>query len=113
MEFCDLGKHCSLKECRRQDYLPFQCKYCQNFYCLDHRSITEHKCSKYRELTRKVVPKSSTKYYCIVCQKNTKIEMKCPMCKKNTCLGHRHYHLCSEKIEKDDEKEGLRKWFCC
>ena len=22
MEFCDLGSHCSLEECRRQDYLP-------------------------------------------------------------------------------------------
>lgn len=45
MEFCDLGKHCKL--CFRQDYLPFQCKFCREFYCLEHRMIGDHNCPKY------------------------------------------------------------------
>jgi len=48
MEFCDVGKHCKL--CFRQDYLPFQCKYCREFYCLEHRMIRDHHCLQYKSL---------------------------------------------------------------
>lgn len=111
MEFSDLGSHCSLKECNRQDYLPFQCKYCHEFYCLEHRTEIDHNCSKYEETTRtKIKKKKEVKHTCIVCKKDTKIEMKCFMCQKNTCLAHRHYHTCLKRLEKKDN--SIKNWFC-
>ena len=40
MEFSDLGKHC--KFCNRQDFLPFRCNECQNYFCKDHWK--DHNC---------------------------------------------------------------------
>lgn len=111
MEFCDLGMHCSLKECNRQDYLPFQCKYCKKFYCLEHRFPFKHYCSELEKTKNKIpIPTRKTKNYCVVCKKDTKIEMKCVMCQKNTCLVHRHYHTCIRRLEK---KESFFSKLCC
>jgi len=46
MEFSNLGKHCSEPTCRQKDFLPFNCKFCLNMFCLDHRETKEHKCPK-------------------------------------------------------------------
>lgn len=72
MEFCDLGKHC--KFCFRQDYLPFQCKYCREFYCLEHRMMDDHQCIK------------------------KKYKKKCPICQSKN-HNKDSPHLCSINIE--------------
>lgn len=45
-EFPDLGKHCSVEECKQIDFLPFTCDRCRQVYCLEHRSYIKHHCPK-------------------------------------------------------------------
>lgn len=45
-EFPDLGKHCSVEECKQIDFLPFTCDGCRQIYCLEHRSYLKHNCPK-------------------------------------------------------------------
>lgn len=45
-QFPDLGKHCSLQECKQIDFLPFTCDRCRQVFCLEHRSYTKHSCPK-------------------------------------------------------------------
>ncbi|XVF75792.1 hypothetical protein PTKIN_Ptkin13bG0215400 [Pterospermum kingtungense] len=45
-EFPDLGKHCSVEDCKQIDFLPFTCDRCHLVYCLDHRSYVKHQCPK-------------------------------------------------------------------
>lgn len=45
-EFPDLGKHCSVEECKQIDFLPFTCDRCRQVYCLDHRGYIKHNCPK-------------------------------------------------------------------
>ncbi|KAJ8562659.1 hypothetical protein K7X08_031111 [Anisodus acutangulus] len=42
--FPNLGKHCSVEDCRQIDFLPFTCDCCHKVYCLDHRSYIRHQC---------------------------------------------------------------------
>jgi predicted nucleic acid binding AN1-type Zn finger protein len=51
MEFPDLGKYCSFKECKRLDFLPFKCDLCKLYFCAEHRKCEAHKCS---ELAKKM-----------------------------------------------------------
>ncbi|XP_022766005.1 zinc finger AN1 and C2H2 domain-containing stress-associated protein 16-like [Durio zibethinus] len=43
-EFPDLGKHCSVEDCKQIDFLPFTCDRCHLVYCLEHRSYIKHHC---------------------------------------------------------------------
>ncbi|CAL9763819.1 unnamed protein product [Musa acuminata subsp. burmannicoides] len=43
-EFPDLGKHCSVDDCRQIDFLPFTCDRCNQVFCLQHRSYISHQC---------------------------------------------------------------------
>ncbi|KAF8102141.1 hypothetical protein N665_0201s0424 [Sinapis alba] len=45
-EFPDLGKHCSVDDCKQIDFLPFTCDRCTQVFCLDHRSYMKHNCPK-------------------------------------------------------------------
>lgn len=47
MEFSNLGSHCSIENCRQQDFLPFQCDACFKTFCRDHRSYAEHLCKHF------------------------------------------------------------------
>ena len=38
------GTLCSQEGCRACDFLPFTCKFCQEDYCLEHRSKFKHSC---------------------------------------------------------------------
>lgn len=43
-EFPDLGKHCSVDDCKLIDFLPFTCDRCRQVFCLEHRSYNKHSC---------------------------------------------------------------------
>ncbi|XP_058073683.1 zinc finger AN1 and C2H2 domain-containing stress-associated protein 16-like [Magnolia sinica] len=43
-EFPNLGKHCSVDDCKLIDFLPFTCDRCNQVFCLEHRSYTKHLC---------------------------------------------------------------------
>ncbi|CAL5193461.1 unnamed protein product [Lathyrus oleraceus] len=45
-QFPDLGKHCTVSDCRLIDFLPFTCDRCNQVYCLEHRSYIKHHCTK-------------------------------------------------------------------
>ncbi|CAA7395448.1 unnamed protein product [Spirodela intermedia] len=45
-EFPNLGRHCSVADCRQIDFLPFTCDRCNQVLCLDHRSYARHSCPK-------------------------------------------------------------------
>jgi len=46
MHFAEVGDHCSMTTCNRQDFLPFKCDCCNNTYCLEHRTYSAHNCPK-------------------------------------------------------------------
>ncbi|KAF5737695.1 Zinc finger AN1 and C2H2 domain-containing stress-associated protein 16 [Tripterygium wilfordii] len=43
-EFPDLGKHCTVEDCKQIDFLPFTCDRCRQVFCLEHRSYVKHNC---------------------------------------------------------------------
>ncbi|KAI4300781.1 hypothetical protein L6164_034117 [Bauhinia variegata] len=45
-EFPDLGKHCTVEDCKQIDFLPFTCDRCNKVFCLEHRSYAKHQCPK-------------------------------------------------------------------
>ncbi|KAJ4842643.1 stress-associated protein [Turnera subulata] len=45
-QFPDLGKHCSVQDCKQIDFLPFTCDRCRQVFCLEHRSYIKHSCPK-------------------------------------------------------------------
>ncbi|KTW26185.1 hypothetical protein T552_03076 [Pneumocystis carinii B80] len=46
MEFPNIGSYCSYPSCRRLDYLPFKCLYCNKEFCNDHKNEENHDCEK-------------------------------------------------------------------
>ncbi|GMH20155.1 hypothetical protein Nepgr_021996 [Nepenthes gracilis] len=46
LELPKLGKHCSVDDCKLIDFLPFTCDRCRQVFCLDHRTYTQHRCSR-------------------------------------------------------------------
>lgn len=57
-EFPDLGKHCSVGECKLIDFLPFTCDGCNKVFCLQHRTYSQHLCpnANQRDVTVVVCP---------------------------------------------------------
>ncbi|KAM7451737.1 hypothetical protein ABFA07_000755 [Porites harrisoni] len=43
-DLLSLGTHCSLKDCKRLDFLPFRCSHCKEIFCLHHRTPEGHQC---------------------------------------------------------------------
>jgi len=44
MEFSGIGKHCTLPQCNKRDFLPFSCDFCNCTYCNDHWTRDKHNC---------------------------------------------------------------------
>ncbi|ODV80385.1 uncharacterized protein CANTADRAFT_49939 [Suhomyces tanzawaensis NRRL Y-17324] len=38
----DIGKNCS--KCNQLDFLPFQCEFCNQVFCSNHRTLDQHDC---------------------------------------------------------------------
>ncbi|XP_011078901.1 zinc finger AN1 and C2H2 domain-containing stress-associated protein 16 [Sesamum indicum] len=62
----NLGKHCSVDDCRQIDFLPFTCDCCRQIYCLEHRSYSRHQCIKAKECNVTVV-------ICPLCAKGVRL----------------------------------------
>lgn len=39
--------------CGKDEYLPFKCRYCGGYYCIDHRLPENHNCSSALQITEK------------------------------------------------------------
>lgn len=95
----DIGKPCYF--CRKQDFLPFECKHCHFYFCIKHRAPSAHKCMSTENCKEKSFTCTVIKYECEYCCKKSYIETLCPVCNLNFCVSHRHpeAHQC-EKLEK-------------
>ncbi|KAK9065769.1 hypothetical protein SSX86_015170 [Deinandra increscens subsp. villosa] len=40
----NLGKQCSVDDCKLIDFLPFTCDSCNQVFCLEHRGYSTHQC---------------------------------------------------------------------
>lgn len=65
-EFPDLGKHCSVDDCKLIDFLPFNCDQCKKVFCLQHRSYTSHLCPNAND-------KDVTVLICPLCSKGVRL----------------------------------------
>lgn len=99
-EFADLGKHCHLKGCNRQDYLPFKCKHCKEWFCKDHWEVEHHNCIL--KPAKEIIVTKVKKLYTNTCShKRCKtrelVPVVCTNCNKNYCLKHRlpSIHKCA------------------
>ncbi|XP_074559756.1 zinc finger AN1 and C2H2 domain-containing stress-associated protein 16-like [Curcuma longa] len=64
--FPNLGKHCSVGDCRQLDFLPFTCDRCNQVFCLQHRSYINHKCPNANQ-------KDVTVLICPLCAKGVRL----------------------------------------
>ncbi|XP_020103211.1 zinc finger AN1 and C2H2 domain-containing stress-associated protein 16-like [Ananas comosus] len=65
-EFPDLGKHCSVDDCKQIDFLPFTCDRCSQVFCLQHRGYTKHLCPNANQ-------KDVTVLICPLCAKSVRL----------------------------------------
>ncbi|XP_068653056.1 zinc finger AN1 and C2H2 domain-containing stress-associated protein 16-like [Aristolochia californica] len=65
-EFPDLGKHCSVDDCKQIDFLPFSCDRCKQVFCLEHRSHIKHQCPS-------ADPNDVTVLICPLCAKGVRV----------------------------------------
>ncbi|KMZ61411.1 AN1-type zinc finger protein 2B [Zostera marina] len=65
-EFPNLGKHCSVDDCKMIDFLPFTCDRCSQVFCLEHRGYSTHSCPKANQQDVTVV-------VCPICAKGVRL----------------------------------------
>ncbi|XP_063768997.1 AN1-type zinc finger protein 1 isoform X4 [Eleginops maclovinus] len=98
----NIGKHCHIESCNRNDFLPFVCGLCSGVFCLDHRSREAHSCSEEPEKKEPRITGGNKSYPCSFqdCKGKELLPVICPQCAKHFCLAHRHQddHEC-EKLE--------------
>jgi len=108
MEF-NIGKHCSLQECKQLDFLPFECDACKKIFCLEHRTSEAHKCPNQNrdieenKVNTQDISKSKHSYSCQKsgCKGHELIEIRCISCRLRFCVKHR--------LEQDHSCKGLQK----
>ena len=96
-----IGKICSY--CKRHDFLPFQCKYCHDYFCIRHRSPSYHDCAFIPNNTvSNKKPSSRQTYECLFCSKKGYLQFHCPVCNENFCVSHRHAedHKCTKAFKR-------------
>jgi predicted nucleic acid binding AN1-type Zn finger protein len=99
----DIGAICF--ECKRQDFLPFQCKFCKEQFCINHRYTDQHACGYKLNQCREVPKEKQSKkkiedrHKCFQCKQYTLLQIRCPTCGNNFCLKHRNSldHVCKKK----------------
>lgn len=113
MEFNNLGKNC--RYCLQKDFLPFLCKYCNHYYCMNHTNTKYHQdCNKLKEKSN-IKKIKFNKKKCFVCNKKDKYNYTCNKCNKDVCMIHRYEweHKCNIKlINKSKIKKSIKKKSC-
>ena len=86
----DIGKHCGNADCKRLDFLPIRCPFCNKHFCKNHIIGLNHDCQNIPaiEIGDGIVKvyKCSLDY----CSGTEHIEIICQCCKLVFCLTHRH-----------------------
>ncbi|CRG93285.1 AN1-like zinc finger, putative [Plasmodium gallinaceum] len=50
----EIDKQCSYDYCKINDFLPFLCRYCKKFFCINHQNAEDHECIDYLEIKNKI-----------------------------------------------------------
>lgn len=93
MEF---GRKCQFTNCNIVDFLPFYCRECNKYYCLNHRTYCSHNCiNNPNNRQNKIIKKKKKKYICNFpnCNKRGIILSLCNKCNKYYCIKHRFHDL--------------------
>eukprot|EP00871_Galdieria_phlegrea_P005400 jgi/Galph1/5861/GphlegSOOS_G4493.1 len=95
-----LGKHCSLKECNRLDFLPYTCPDCEQVFCGEHRQPTVHNCTSLKS-EKQSVQQLKQLPICSVANCTTISVTKCLRCNQSLCASHRNpeSHKCVEQVK--------------
>ncbi|KRX10449.1 hypothetical protein PPERSA_08751 [Pseudocohnilembus persalinus] len=133
------GTKCAFKECNQLDFLPFDCRYCQQKFCQNHRQPDQHNCEKIEKNAEKRPVSSSKekKDRCPMPNCRTILTLtnqhECKNCGLNTCLACRfpEKHNCKAlnnnnknnfkqqnkkpitNPEKKQKKKSAFSFFCC
>ena len=103
----DIGKRCSFSDCGRLDFLPIYCNFCKHVFCKNHISGDSHNC-EHNQDNYVLNPGTVDGYMCTIgdCTKSERVPVKCPCCKLNFCLKHRHCddHDCIQCLYTKAEK---------
>ena len=100
MEISNLGKLCDFATCDCKDFLPYKCSYCKNIFCTNHRSFTDHNCSRVMDL-------DIISIECPKCNKSLKMYRK----DNEGLILKKHDETCTikcEKIEKVCDRIGCK-----
>lgn len=54
-DLMSVGKHCSLSDCKRLDFLPYKCGPCGMIFCQEHYGVNFHNCPSFKSKDR-VIP---------------------------------------------------------
>ena len=104
----DIGDFCSY--CRRNDFLPFQCRRCQLMFCSQHRSVESHDCQHVSTTETEKQERSITnKKTCHYCRVTTMLYSDCNECKHYFCIKHRfpEIHKCVSLSKKKTSTKGF------
>ncbi|CAG8959951.1 hypothetical protein HYFRA_00012668 [Hymenoscyphus fraxineus] len=113
------GSHCQYGPCNQLDFLPYRCESCHNVFCGDHRTESNHKCTKEGEwATRKRlqeiarpslgagklkpdIEKACASPDCkTIIGTSLSIPNHCDKCNRDYCMSHRlnEEHNCAKLV---------------
>lgn len=90
-QFSDIGSNCFLKTCKERDFLPFECEYCKEKFCLTHRTPESHECQVGVRLQQRV---STTK-----CPKCSKVLRVPPLGNPESVLFDHSLNKCHPEVD--------------
>jgi hypothetical protein len=105
----NIGKHCKYEYCKTVDFLPFKCKFCEDDFCLEHRTTDGHECKKIISKVvlddKPIIMEYKSRYVrchnnikgCTRLVDNTMLQLmisKCKKCNVISCADCRINHKC-------------------
>jgi len=97
-EFHDVGAHCSLATCGRQEFLPFHCEGCGQQFCQDHFTQAAHACPASASPTQEerapqvsVAAEHAQRCPATGCREllSSHNTFRCQRCCQDVCIRHR------------------------
>eukprot|EP01100_Stratorugosa_tubuloviscum_P003207 TRINITY_DN1764_c0_g1_i1.p1 TRINITY_DN1764_c0_g1~~TRINITY_DN1764_c0_g1_i1.p1 ORF type:complete len:184 (+),score=64.50 TRINITY_DN1764_c0_g1_i1:46-597(+) len=108
MELANIGKQCHF--CSLNDYTPFECVNCNEWFCLSHRLSHQHNCTFQNEDKLLVIDnKITNSKKCSVNNCTISTESKlitCFTCNLTVCITHRepNHHNCISLIPREAKR---------
>lgn len=102
MELPEIGKHCSVAECKQLDFLPYTCA-CKLIFCQEHFREHVETCTEIKKNTITAIENDTTVYICAKegCKERSIVPLICQKCNRHFCVKHRHIVGCEEVDEEE------------